>query len=327
MIALPTAAQIEKLSPNGVSNWIESLQSGSLNYPVEQTARALAALYNRQQQYLELTQSASAKFTEQQAAISGATADIQAQAKQAEAELADARAARKLVEEAQAETVAEIQAVGIALDQMAVARQALLDELNRMLDAATKSAYKIPPAPVDSDFKAELDAMFKPIFADFNQQKPQSSRSKSVQLQGLRQQPTAQPNYQPTYRPDYLYQHRIHRPTPEEEMASALSAIIVSMIFLLGAGGIVLSSWLSNRQALNAPVVEAEPPAIAQAAPMPAQTPQPQFYSPQLQAAVEQARALDAATRQQWISFCQQSSGAQGYGATEQQFCNAIKYL
>ena len=108
-------------------------------------------------------------------------------------------------------------------------------------------------------------------------------------------------------------------------MANALTSIVVSLVFMLGTGGIVLNFWLSNRQALTAPIasVESSPTAVEQVATGPI----PTFYDPSLQATVAQVQQFDSPTRQAWQAFCNQTNNAAGYSSNEQNFCKVLKFI
>ena len=110
-------------------------------------------------------------------------------------------------------------------------------------------------------------------------------------------------------------------------MANALTTIVASLILMLGTGGIVLSSWLSNRQVLTAPVANVESSPQPTALEQVATAPIPTFYDPSLQATVAQVQQFDSTTRQAWQSFCAQTNNASGYSSNEQNFCKVLKFL
>lgn len=281
-------------------------------------------LKKRLRDLTELNRAAAAALNQQLVAYGESKAEAECvlkQAEQAKAEAAaiqaDARAARKLIEQTQAETEVDIEAINAALDAEAKLFRQSLDGLFEQISVGyTPLPMPSSPSPSVEDLKREF-AGFADIFAaagaaGLNQRSAaQPPHSKNQQLQELLQQPPAQLNYQPTYAPAYLRQ-AVHRPTPEQEMANAITSVILSLTFMLGAGGIVLSSWLSNRQVLSAPVAEVEPV--------------PTTYAPGVQTAVNQVRSLDAPSRQAWLNFCTQTNDGQGYSQTEQQFCQVLKF-
>lgn len=244
-----------------------------IEYPVEETARALAALYNRRQAYLELTQAASAKLTEQQAAILRATADIKLKATQAEAMAAEARESRELLEQV-----------------IVLASEALADK-----------------ASATDEIFAQLSGSFTQAFQALQAPRPVAA---AVHL-----------NYcQPAPNPPVPHSHR------PKQMTNSLTSIIVSVVLMAGTGGIVLASWLSNRQVLSAPSAGSvlTEPAPSPLPATPAAQPTPQFYDADLAAAAIHVQGLDQTTRSSWQQFCSLNNQGAGYAKPNQDICRAI---
>lgn len=202
---------------------------------------------------------------------------------EAEASLADARAVRQLIERMQVQAAAELEAIG-------------------ELGAVSAEVY--------ADFNRKLEAVLAP------------ARQERQMAMGAALQPQPSPQ-QRVYTPEIVRQ-TVHRPkTDQKPMIKALTSIGVYLVLLLGCGGIVLASWLSNRQMLSAPSagsVLTEPAAPA----APAAQPTPQFYDADLVAAANHVKTFDPATRSSWQQFCSLNNQGAGYAKPNQDICRAI---